>query len=201
MGLFDFADDLFSSDLLSTGFNLLSGGSSTDGYLGGFSSGSTPDFRTPVSYPVYQPTYQFSQPDVMQAQPTAAMMPALASGVARWAMRYPQLWQAVQRIAANYRTRITPEKLWSLSKQIGVQGLIGIIGGAAFNELVMYKATHKSRRMNVANTKALRRSVRRLKGFDRLAGRVHMQLGRAAGRRRGSRSVPFCPPQRAVVCK
>jgi hypothetical protein len=61
-----------------------------------------------------------------------------------------------------------------------------LIGGAAMSELAVWKSTHKSRRMNPANTRALRRSLRRLKSFDRLASRTQQALGRRrGGARRG----------------
>jgi len=123
-----------------------------------------------------------------------AMAPMVA-GVSRWAMSFPNLWQALQMIRANYRVPMTVDKLWSMVKSNGPQFIVGIIGAAALNELFVYHSTHKRRRMNVANTKALRRSVRRLKGFDRLSHRVSTQLARVGGTRRRSAS------RRCGTCK
>lgn len=127
------------------------------------------------------------------AQPVMSTMPAIATGVARWAMQFPSLWQAVQTIRANYRVPMTVDKLWRMLKTAGPSVVAGLIGAQAMNELFMYHSTHKTRRMNVANTKALRRSLRRLKGFDRLSHRVSAQLHRG-GKRKSSKSGS-CPPQ------
>jgi hypothetical protein len=140
------------------------------------------------SQPSYSvPTVAYAQP---QYQNVMAMAPAMqaATGVARWAMSFPSLWQAVQLLRANYRVPMTVDKLWRLVKSAGPQMVVGLIGAAALNELFVYHSTHKRRRMNVANTKALRRSVRRLKGFDRLSHRVSAQLSRVGGGRRRSSS-------------
>lgn len=135
-------------------------------------------YSMPVSYPAQPPqAYPVSAGSV----PMVAM--AAATGVARWATKYPQLWQALQRIKANVSKSMTIEKLWSMLKRIGPGGLSTVIGAAAVSELIMYRTVHKRRRMNVANAKALRRGLRRLKGFDRMADRVSAQLCRtAAGR-------------------
>ena len=141
---------------------------------------------SPYSTPVSAVTPQYQQMSY-PAQPVMAMAPMVA-GVSRWAMSFPNLWQALQLIRANYRVPMTVDKLWTMVKSNGPQFIVGIIGAAALNELFVYHSTHKRRRMNVANTKALRRSVRRLKGFDRLSHRVSAQLSRVGGSRRRSRT-------------
>jgi hypothetical protein len=169
MGLFDSVDQLFSNavgDLFGTGSNPLGSGSDVGGY-------SQPSY--PVSTVAY-PSYPVAQP--------VMAMPPMVAGVARWAMSFPNLWQALQMIRANYRIPMTVDKLWSLVKSAGPQVIVGLIGAAALQELFVYHSTHKRRRMNVANTKALRRSVRRLRGFDRLSHRVSGQLARVGGRHR-----------------
>lgn len=170
MGIFDNADDILSgvfSDIFGGAGNTATGSTGVGGY-------SQPGYSVPsVAY--QQPQYQ----NVM------AMAPAV-QGVARWAMSFPSLWQALQHIRANYRVPMTVDKLWRLVKSAGPQMVVGLIGAAALNELFVYHSTHKRRRMNVANTHALRRSVRRLKGFEKLSHRVSAQLGRMGGRRRTS---------------
>lgn len=185
MGLFD--------SVFSTFDNAISDvfGSSSGSVLGGSDTGGGSSF--PVNGPVYGlPGEPYPMP---QAYPTAAgtpMIPGALGGVARWAFQFPNLWQALQRLRANYRLAITPQKLWSMFKNLGPAGLAAIIGAAAVNELIMFHSTHKRRRMNVANTTALRRSVRRLKGFDRLSNRVSAQLARASGRRRSRGRCTTC---------
>ena len=196
MGLFDGTDSLFSSDLLGSSVSdLFSGFSDLGGSYGGLNTG------TPVSYQTYQPTYSFLPEPVPMAQPVMSIPQTAvtaAGAIARWAFKFPNLWQAVQKLAANFKARVTPEMLWNMAKRMGSGVVISIIGAAAFNELVIYKSTHKRRRMDVANTKALRRSLRRLKGFHRLSSRVEMQLARRGGRRR---SVGRCVTCRKSPCQ
>jgi hypothetical protein len=186
MGLFDSIIGTVDS-----AFNNVFGNTSDSGnvgpYLGGLDTGTSP---FPVrSYP------QDPMPMPGYGDPAMANVPQILGGVARWAMRFPNLWQALQRIRANYGVKMTVEKLWSMVKSMGPNVIVGLIGAAALQELFVYHSTHKRRRMNVANTKALRRSVRRLKGFDRLAHRVSGQLARAGGTRRRS------PSRRCGICR
>jgi len=177
MGIFD---DLTSS--LDSAIGNLFGGSDTSSqsYLGGYNLG------VPTSYPVASfPTAARGYPDEIP-NPAMSQVPQIMGGVARWAMQFPNLWQALQRIRANYRVAISVDKLWGMVKSMGPSVIVGLIGSAALQELFVYHSTHKRRRMNVANTKALRRSVRRLKGFDRLSHRVSSQLARVGGTRRRS---------------
>lgn len=186
MGLFD---DITSTLTSAIGDVFGGAGGSTGGsYLGGLDTGVAP---VPVaSFPTVP---EYSNPYPM-GQPVMSMMP-MVGGVARWAMQFPNLWQALQRIRGNYRVAISVDKLWGMVKSMGPQVIVGLIGAAALQELFVYHSTHKRRRMNVANTKALRRSVRRLKGFDRLSRRVSSQLVRVGGTRRKSAS------RRCGVCR
>jgi len=179
MGLFD--------DVFSTFDSAVSGLFGTSGsFLGGSDqSGGGGSSFLPVNYAPYQPM-QFSNP-VTYAQPVMASAPQIAAGMAvmtRSLARYPALSGAIGALTAQFGKRFTPELLWRMVKSQGAGLVAGLIGAAAMNELAVWKTTHKSRRMNPANTKALRRSVRRLKSFDRLASRVSGQLARAGGRRR-----------------
>lgn len=178
MGLFDLATDLFTGDFTSLAGDLIGAGD-----LG---------LSQPTTFVSYQQPGQYSMPlySEIQPQPVMAAAPALAgaaAGVARWASRFPNLWQAIQKVYANYRTRVTPEKLYSIMKKYGPTFLSSVIGAAAVSELLVYKSTHKRRYMNVANTKALRRSLRRLKGFETLSHRVTAQLSRSCHRRSSKR--------------
>lgn len=178
MGLFDSIDSIFDpfSGSLGSGSLLDFGGELLGGFLGNqFSQQSvTPTTWTP-NFPVYQPPVV--QPTAAGSVPLAAR--AAAAGIAAWSARFPSLWQALQKMRAN-GSAVTVEKLWRQLKQWGPQTMTTIIGAAAVADLISYKTTHKSRRMNPANTKALRRSLRRLKSFDRLACRVSQQLSSAA---------------------
>lgn len=173
MGLFDFATDIFSdvlgTDTFELGSNLVSG-------LLGVSN------QQPVSYAL--PTYGPAPQPVAMPIPTAAgSVPMAALSMTRWATRFPSLWQAIQKFKAQ-RINMTPEKLYSALRKFGPATLSTMIGAAAVADLIAYKTTTKRRRMNPANTRALRRSMRRLKSFNSLSHRVSMQLGRAGGARR-----------------
>lgn len=145
------------------------------------------DYGSPALYPVSQQS--FPQPTY---QMTAAAAPMIVEGgmmAGRALMsRFPQLWAAIGALSQQFGRRFTPEMVWRMLRTYGPNMVVGLIGAAALNELMVWQTTHKRRRMNVANTKALRRSVRRLKGFDRLSHRVSAQLGRVAGRRRSGAS-------------
>lgn len=72
----------------------------------------------------------------------------------------------------------------------GARGLIQRVlpGGATGYEVDLQGMLRKRRRMNVANPKALRRALRRVSGFGKLARRARRDIGRAAsavGVRRG----------------
>lgn len=187
MGLFDSISNVFESAVS----NLL--GPSAGSYLGGLDTG------TPSSFPVATfptvPEYPTVPDYPAYPQPAMSMVPMMR----HWAMRFPALWTAIQSLSQRYGAKVTVDRLWVMLKSSGPQFLVGLIGAAALNELFIYHATHKRRRMNVANTKALRRSVRRLKGFDRLSHRVSAQLSRVGGRGR-SRSRSRCGTCRKSPC-
>lgn len=145
-----------------------------------------------VNYPPYEPAQFPTQPEYPSypmPQPVGAMMPMVRGGML--ATRFPALWAAVVTLSERFGTRISVDRIWQMFKTFG-PGMVALIGGQAFSELMVYHSTHKRRRMNVANTKALRRSVRRLKGFDRLSHRVSGQLARAGGKRRTARRCGTC---------
>jgi len=130
--------------------------------------------------------YGDAYPQNAQSYPVMSTMPAIVGGVGRALARFPSLSTALVALSQQFGKRFTPEMLWRMIRMNGPGLVGGLIGVAAMNELAVWKSTHKSRRMNVANTTALRRSVRRLKGFDRLAHRVSAQLSRVGGKRRSS---------------
>lgn len=185
MGLFD---DVFSTfDNAISG--IFGGSTSTSGsYLGGSSAGGssflplTPEYGPPAPY----------NPPAAPAVNVMAGAPMIIAGTRALAARFPNLAAAVGALTAQFGTKFSPDKVVRMLKQYGPNLVGGLIGAAALNELVVWQSTHKRRRMNVANTRALRRSMRRLKGFDRMASRVSAQLSRAGGRRRSSRRCGTC---------
>jgi hypothetical protein len=178
MGIFD--------SVFSTFDNAISDvfGTSSGSFLGGSSANSSSFLPVNYGYPT---SYEQPQPQVYNVQAPMVIQGGMA--VARsLATRFPALAAALSALGSQFGKAFTPEMVWRMLKQNGPALVGGLIGGAAMNELAVWKTTHKGRRMNVANTKALRRSVRRLKGFDRLSHRVSAQLSRVGGSRRRSSS-------------
>jgi len=189
MGVFDGITDLFD--------NAVSGLFGTAGsYLGGSGAGSSPVLSlgvqpyTPMSFEnPFSPSSAYAA-----APPMSAAVVAGSVAVGRSLMaKFPSLYAAIVALSQQFGRKFTPEMIWRMLKMQGPGMVIGLIGAAAMNELFVWKTTHKTRRMNPANTRALRRSLRRLKSFDRLAHRVSSQLHRGGKRRSSSRSV-------SVVC-
>lgn len=204
MGLFDSILGDVSSLFSGTSPDTLANAGFVDQALGGSGSGVDLGGNLPV---IYSAPYQLSTPPPpMFPQPTASgsvpmVARAVAAGIPRWSVIFPNLWQAI----VTRFPRIAPSRaltgLLGLLRKYGPQTLAGFIGAAAVNELFSYSVSHKRRRMNVANTKALRRSVRRLRGFERLAGRVSSQLARASrGRRRVGRARCMTCHRTPCVC-
>ena len=193
MGLFDAVDSLFSTAVgdvsnLFTGSNL--GGGS---YVGGLDTGVSP---LPVSF---MPSYSIptaSEPP-MVAQPVSSV--PMSANIPRWAFAMPNLWQALQKLGVAYGKGIL-QKLYSLMRKFGPNFLVSMLGAAAVGELIGYSLKHKKRRMNVANVRALRRGLRRLKGFERLSHRVSAQLSRTAHRGRSIRRGR-CTTCRSSPCR
>jgi hypothetical protein len=124
---------------------------------------------------------------------------AIVVGGMKLATKFPALWSALVALSQQFGRKFTPEILKRMIKTYGIGLVAGLIGSAALQELSIYSSTHKRRHMNVANTRALRRSVRRLKGFEKLAHRVSAQLGRLSTRGR-SRARGRCSTCRKNPC-
>jgi len=95
--------------------------------------------------------------------------------------RFPNLAVAIQA----YRTagkKVSRAKLYSLVRRFGPEIIVsgGLLTAAAVNELMI--AGPGTRRMNPCNTKALRRSMRRVESFHKLCQRTDML--RTRGRRK-----------------
>jgi len=82
--------------------------------------------------------------------------------------RFPNLATGIQRLR-NAGQKVTRAKLYSVMKRFGPEFLVsgGLLTAAAVSELAV--AGPGRRRMNPANSKALKRSMRRLQSFHRLA--------------------------------
>lgn len=124
--------------------------------------------------------YQTLQPSSSpQAIPVMSKVPAVVgsvgSAVARTGAvvgrsffnKWPNLATAIQKMR-NAGQNVSRSKLYSMLKRFGPEFLVtaGIMSAAAVSELALAGPGH--RRMNPANSKALRRAQRRLKSFHRL---------------------------------
>lgn len=116
---------------------------------------------------------RYSAPPSPMAQPTslagAVPMAARAGAVVARGFfnRFPNLATSIQTLR-NGGMNVTRSKLYGVMKRFGPEFLVtgGLLTAAAVNELAV--AGPGYRRMNPANTKALRRSVRRIESFHRL---------------------------------
>lgn len=82
------------------------------------------------------------------------------------------------------RTGVSLRYVWELLRKIGLIAFGAMFQLTSEQLLQIHAARPKRRRMRVTNVRALRRSMRRLKGFSRLARRVEGQLKLGRGRSR-----------------
>jgi hypothetical protein len=180
-------------------------GSGDSGAGGGFfdstpsSSGSSIDWGGLLQSGVGLATQLISRP----AAASASLVPAV--GAVGTAMRvgplvgrtfmaaFPNLAGAIMRFKAQ-GIQMTAAKLLGAVKRFGPDAVVGLIGGAALNELYQAAASGRvhRRRMNPANGKALRRSLRRLAAFDTLCKRVRAHMPHVGSRRGTSKRYTKC---------
>lgn len=132
------------------------------------------------------------RPGVPAIRPGGGMLSAV-KGVGRsFFQKYPNLGTAIQKYRNAGMSQVTRGRLYSMVRRFGPELLIsgGILTAAAVNELML--AGPGTRRMNPANVKALRRSVRRMESFHKLCSTVD-KLRRP--RSRGSKSGKGCGNQ------
>lgn len=173
----------------SMGLNL---GNLLGGVASGFGSllgGGTPSTALNSFAQFLPSTTGTSFPGAQAPNPYA--LPTMAAGTAiaragavvgrRFFDKFPNLATGIQ-MWRNQGKKITRARLYSMMKRFGPDFLItgGILTAAAVSELMM--AGPGTRRMNAANSKALRRSLRRLESFDKLCHRVTRQLHRPVRR-------------------
>lgn len=115
------------------------------------------------------------------APASMAAAPAIVRGAATVGRslfnRFPNLATGIQRLR-NAGQNVTRAKLYSVMKRFGPEFLVsgGLLTAAAVQELAV--AGSGRRRMNPANAKALRRSVRRIESFHRLCKSTDVIKGR-----------------------
>lgn len=193
MGLFDlFSSDTSAGDILSQGLSAFGLGGSSN--MGGSPYGGL-DLGVPVNYPVYSfgapqagppgpGMITYAEPGNMPIQISTRALTIIPKS----AYQFPLLLDYLQKRGIPWSKGV--QWAWQMLKKWGPQVLSGVLGAAVVDELLQWSATKsaKRRRMNPANAKALRRSMRRLRSFDRLSARVSRQLHRGSSRR-SSRSV------------
>lgn len=207
MGLFDSIAGLFDPtsgmDSGAFGFNdVLSLGTDIGTGLGVIGA-------TPVNY---FPSY--SLPATMSGPISASYPQGSAQPVAMGSVPATALGNVIRGIAVKVATRLGLRSLPSLQKMMRMvrsmakNGLapaaVAAALGIAVDELatlITAQARRKTRRMNPANTKALRRSVRRLASFDRLATRVRGQLSSLSMRGSHRRRVGRCTSCKKSPCR
>lgn len=136
------------------------------------------------------PIYQTTGPVATPTMGGSVMVPALGGAVS--AMR-AVLMPILVKIAAKLGLRTVPSlsKAMTYIRNLGKAQLapaaIAAVLGITIDELarlIVADKHRKRRRMNPANSKALRRAARRIESFHRLCGRTDML--RSRGRRRTS---------------
>lgn len=145
------------------------------------------------SMPQYQNVgYQQPQAYPVAQQSTALATRARSAGLPAWSAKYPSLWQF---IATKGLGSGAIGSMLNLLTKWGPAALVGMWGAQVVSDLVNYKVTRKRRRMNPANSKALRRAARRIKGFHRMCG--HIDLLKTRGRHR----APSCGTCKRSPCR
>lgn len=131
-----------------------------------------------VGTTAFQTYTDFAQPVANRVgTPAMSKVPAIVGGAARagavvgrgFFTKWPNLSTAIQKMR-NAGQNVSRSKLYSMLKRFGPEFLVtaGIMSAAAVSELALAGPGH--RRMNPANSKALRRATRRIRSFHRLCG-------------------------------
>jgi len=148
----------------------------------------------------YGPVYNPLPPYQPQGPVVRTQAPAVVGGAVTVlsASRALILGILAKVAAALGKRGITLSSAIALAKKLGQffvsREAIAVYLGITVDELAQLFIAHhvkKHRRMNPANARALRRSMRRLRSFDRLAARVSARIGRGGsrGRRRAARAL------------
>lgn len=192
----DFFDDFSFSDVLSVAAPV------TTAVLGGGQQVPTRQVatRTATSFVPSYGSLQFGTPAYnnapVSAEPVAFPLVGMASAAARMAA------PVLAKISAYIGRRTSLNKALSLARtlgrQLGSPAAVGAALGITVSELatLITAGSHRTRRrMNPANSKALRRAARRIESFHRLCSRTDML------RSRGRRSSSRCGSCRRSPCR
>ena len=178
MGFFDFGT--------STDPNSGGGIFDTGGFTQNIPWNSLLNLGTNLATNFLQPSSN-SIPSTPSAQPVMAAVPMIARGGAvvgrSFFNRFPNLATSIQKMR-NAGQNVSRGKLYSMMKRFGPEFLVtgGILTAGAVSELAL--AGPGRRRMNPANSKALRRAARRIESFHRLCTTTDRLRSRGKHRRK-----------------
>lgn len=131
----------------------------------------------------------YGEPGTMGGVGAMTMLPAVR-GMGTLALRATVNAMRSQGLAASVSW------LAGVIRKFGPAAAVGFLASWVEDQIaqraVFEAYGHKGRRMNPANTRALRRSLRRLQSFDRLACRVQAQLYAGPARSRARRRCQKC---------
>jgi len=193
------------------GASAILGGISSGNYLGALQGATqlgggiasafapTPSYATPMSYgPIYQPQQPVYQPapSYPQAQPVMSTFPVGAAVMTRMAaITAPILAKIAVKLGLRARPSLNRamDLIRKGAKLLQSPEAVAAALGVTVAELATLITTsnaRKRRRMNPANSKALRRAARRIKSFHKLC--THTDVLKNRGRRSIGRSCGTC---------
>jgi hypothetical protein len=200
MGLFDSIAGLFDPTSTVSGGGLLTDILGTQPQLGGSS------LAFPVDYFPVPSMESFGVPPsssiLSMPQPLAVASAGVPTAAISNAMRMIGFKVAqkvgLRSVPSLQRMMAMIRKMAKFLAPAAVAAALGITLDE-MAQVITANSRKKRRRMNPANTRALRRSLRRLESFDRLAGRVQVQLAR--GHSRPSKRRRYCPKCKSTSCR
>jgi hypothetical protein len=138
--------------------------------------------------------------------PASPARPVLSSGtgIAVRSLVAPILFRIAQ--ATGSRSIPSLQRAMTMIRQMGrylAPAAVATSLGISLTDLavlVTQNSRRRRRHINPANTKALRRSLRRLSSFERLSGRVYRQLSHVRGTRHTSHRGRRCGRCRKSPC-
>jgi len=173
--------------------------------IGQITSAFAPAFSGgPLAQPVANigPIYQPQQTIPMQGQPVMSTVPAIAAGAGAVArMTAPILFRIASKIGRRVSLTGAISMIRKMGKFLMDPAAIAVALGISVGELATLITAHSARRtrhMNAANPKALRRAARRIKSFHRMCGTIDLLKSRG---RRTVRVGSSCGTCRKNPCR
>jgi len=161
------------------------------GSTAGFASNffSPPPQVTSIAGPVYQPQYPPSLPSTPQAMPVGLPLAAAAGAVA--ARVAPLLTKIAVKLGLRAKPTLTRaiEIVRKAGKLLQSPEAVAVALGLTTAELatlIVSSQHRRRRRMNPANSRALRRAARRIKSFHRMCRHVDVIQSKFKKKSRGS---------------